>query len=72
MDVIVVGAGASGIIAALKLSEKNNVTLLEKNDKCGKKILITGNGKCNYWNKDILICNFQYFHQSFYMGIILF
>ena len=53
MDVIVVGAGASGIIAALKASENNNVILLEKNDKCGKKILITGNGKCNYWNSNI-------------------
>ncbi len=53
MDVIVIGAGASGIIAALKLSKKANVTLLEKNDKSCKKILITGNGKCNYWNSNI-------------------
>lgn len=53
MDVIVIGAGASGAIAALKLSEKAKVTLLEKNDKCAKKILITGNGRCNYWNKNI-------------------
>ncbi len=53
MDVIVIGAGASGIIAALRLNKKANVTLLEKNDKCCKKILITGNGKCNYWNSNI-------------------
>jgi len=53
MDVIVVGAGASGIIAALRLAEKVSVTLLEKNDKCAKKILITGNGRCNYWNANI-------------------
>ena len=59
MNVIVVGAGASGIIAALKLSEKNNVTLLEKNDKCAKKILITGNGKCNYWNSNIDVSKYN-------------
>lgn len=59
MDVIVVGAGASGIIAALKLGEKCKVTLLEKNDKCGKKILITGNGRCNYWNKNIEVSKYN-------------
>ena len=51
--VIVIGGGAAGIIAALKASEKNEVILLEGNDKIGKKILLTGNGKCNYWNDDI-------------------
>ena len=59
MDVIVVGAGASGIIAALKASKRANVTLLEKNDKSCKKILITGNGKCNYWNSNIDISKYN-------------
>jgi len=59
MNAIVIGAGASGIVAAFKLSEKANVTLLEKNDKCCKKILITGNGKCNYWNKNIDISKYN-------------
>jgi len=52
-NVIVIGGGASGLIAAIyasKLGKK--VTILEKNKSCGKKILITGNGKCNYWNSD--------------------
>ena len=57
--VVVIGAGASGIIAALKASEKNEVILLDGNDKCGKKILLTGNGKCNYWNQSITIQNYQ-------------
>ena len=59
MNIIVVGAGASGIIAALRLSQKYDVTLLEKNDRCCKKILITGNGKCNYWNKNIDIFKYN-------------
>lgn len=57
--VVVIGAGASGIIAALKASEKNEVILLDSNDKCGKKILLTGNGRCNYWNSNIDISNYQ-------------
>ncbi|MBQ6999245.1 MAG: aminoacetone oxidase family FAD-binding enzyme [Clostridia bacterium] len=48
--VAVVGAGAAGIVAALKASKKHRVVLLDGNDKCGKKILLTGNGRCNYWN----------------------
>lgn len=51
--VIVIGAGASGVIAALKASEKNEVILVDSNDKIGKKILLTGNGRCNYWNEFI-------------------
>lgn len=53
MKVVVIGGGASGILAALKASEHADVTLIERNNKIGKKILITGNGKCNFWNKEI-------------------
>ena len=50
-NVIVIGAGASGLIAAIYAKSKgNNVILLEKNEICGKKILATGNGRCNFWN----------------------
>ena len=57
--IVVVGAGASGIIAALKASEKHDVILVDGNDKIGKKILLTGNGRCNYWNEDIDIKNYH-------------
>lgn len=53
--VVVVGGGASGLVAAIQASRDHEVILLEANDKCGKKILLTGNGKCNYWNSDISI-----------------
>ncbi len=53
MKVIVIGGGPSGIIAALCASTKHQVTLLEGNDKTGKKLLLTGNGRCNYWNSFI-------------------
>ena len=56
--VIVVGAGASGMLASLSASLNNEVILLDGNDKCGKKILVTGNGRCNYWNEDINISKY--------------
>lgn len=53
--VVVVGAGPAGMMAAIKSAEKgNSVTLIEKNDKLGKKMFITGKGRCNVTsNKDI-------------------
>jgi len=57
--VVVIGAGASGMIAAILASKNNNAILLESNDKCGKKILLTGNGRCNYWNEDINITKYN-------------
>ena len=55
--VTVIGAGAAGLMASIYLKEqavKNNhdleVVVLEKNDRVGKKILSTGNGKCNFSN----------------------
>jgi len=49
--VIIVGGGASGMIAAIAASRKGaNVVILERNPRVGKKILVTGNGRCNFTN----------------------
>ncbi len=51
MNIAVIGGGASGMMASIAASEKqNNVYLFEKKDRVGKKILSTGNGKCNFTN----------------------
>lgn len=57
--VIIIGGGASGLTAAIKASKNYEVTIIEKNEKLGKKILITGNGKCNYWNENQDINNYH-------------
>jgi hypothetical protein len=51
----VVGGGASGLIAAYFASSNSSVTLFEKQKKIGRKILVTGNGRCNITNKNINI-----------------
>lgn len=58
--VIIIGAGASGLVAAIYAAKyKNEVLLFERNASCGKKILITGNGRCNYWNENQEITNYH-------------
>lgn len=50
-SVIVVGGGAAGLMAAYACAKNGNaVTLIEKNEKLGKKIYITGKGRCNLTN----------------------
>lgn len=51
--VVVIGGGVSGLISSIYASINNDVIILERLDSLGKKILVTGNGRCNYWNSDI-------------------
>lgn len=51
MQVIVIGGGASGLLASSMIAERgHDVTVLEKNEKTGKKLYITGKGRCNVTN----------------------
>ena len=53
MKIGIIGGGASGAFLAIRLKEKNSsleVSIIERNDKLLKKILVTGNGRCNYAN----------------------
>lgn len=56
-DIAIIGGGAAGVACAIKLKQvlgnNINVTILEKQSRIGKKILMTGNGKCNITNTDI-------------------
>ena len=60
MKIGIIGGGASGLMSAIMACNgKNEVTIYEKNNKCGKKILITGNGRCNYFNNDFTINHYN-------------
>jgi len=49
--ILIVGGGASGLMAGcIAASNQANVTIIEGNNRIGKKILATGNGRCNYTN----------------------
>ena len=58
-QILVIGAGASGMMAAISAAKRGGeVTIYEKTDRVGKKILATGNGKCNLSNKDMDLSNY--------------
>lgn len=71
--VIVVGGGPAGIMAALSASKNNEVILIERNSEIGKKLKLTGGGRCNITNNrsiedffDKVINNEKFLYSSFY------
>ena len=69
-NVVIIGGGAAGLIAAIYASKKNKVTLIERNNCLGKKILITGNGRCNYYNENQNISKYHSENEEFIKNII--
>lgn len=61
----VVGGGASGLIAALFASERSVVTVFEKQKKIGRKLLVTGNGRCNISNSGISAARYHGHYPDF-------
>ena len=60
MKIIVVGGGCSGVVAAINAKNKDNeVVILERNNTLLKKLLLTGNGRCNYFNEIYSIDNYH-------------
>jgi predicted Rossmann fold flavoprotein len=71
--VIIIGGGPAGMMAAVIASSKHDVVLIEKNEKLGRKLFITGKGRCNITNaKDIgdffehIPCNPHFLYSSLY------
>jgi len=60
MKVIVIGGGAAGMMAAITAAQNgNSVTILERNEKLGKKIYITGKGRSNVTNAGDMVTIFN-------------
>ena len=58
-DAVVIGAGAAGLMCAAEAAKRGRrVLLLEHNDRIGRKILISGGGRCNFTNLDVTPKNF--------------
>lgn len=60
----IIGGGPSGMMAAIAIKRANpkiKVVLLEKKESLGKKLLATGNGRCNFTNQDLLV---KYYHSQ--------
>jgi len=54
-DVAIIGGGPAGIMAAISASQNNqNIILIEKNSSLGKKLLLTGDGRCNITNQNFI------------------
>lgn len=71
--VIVVGAGPAGIMAALSASKNNEVILIERNNEIGKKLKLTGGGRCNITNNrdieeffDKIVTNKKFLYSALY------
>lgn len=70
-DVAIIGAGPAGIMAAITAAKRGNeVLLIEKNEVLGRKILATGNGRCNLTNKNITTDRYHGSNELFIQTIL--
>ena len=70
MRIGIIGGGFSGVISSLFIKGNNEITILERNNDILKKLLITGNGRCNYFNKDMNINHFHSNNEEYLKDII--
>ncbi|MFR8028473.1 NAD(P)/FAD-dependent oxidoreductase [Eisenbergiella massiliensis] len=68
-EIGIIGGGASGLMAAISAAQADSsgsckITVLEKKDRVGKKLLATGNGKCNLTNLSFSVENPQQYYRS--------
>lgn len=70
-DIAIIGAGPAGIMAAITAKQNGaSVVLIEKNEAIGRKILATGNGRCNITNKFISVENYHGSNPEFISGVL--
>lgn len=71
MNAAVIGGGASGMIAAIALAERGaNVSIFEHMPRMGRKLLITGSGRCNISNTDMSLSHFHGGNEHVYEAVL--
>lgn len=73
MNIGIIGGGAAGMFISILIKREKpywNVTIYERNDRVGKKLLVTGNGRCNYTNVVMDKANFHSSNIEFPMKIL--
>lgn len=69
-DLAIIGAGPAGIMAAITASETQKVVLIEKNARLGRKILATGNGRCNITNRHTDVAHYHGGNTTFIKAVL--
>lgn len=70
-DIVVVGGGASGLMVAIVAARRGrSVSIIEYKERVGKKILATGNGRCNYTNSNMDISCFRSDNINFVSSVL--
>jgi len=70
-DLIIVGGGSCGIVSAIKAKDLSiDVAIIDSSDRVGKKLLITGNGRCNLTNEKLSLSRFHSDNNNFFKDII--
>ena len=59
MNIAIIGGGAAGLMAALTVPPQHQVLLLERQSRVGRKLLATGNGRCNLSNQNLTPANYH-------------
>lgn len=69
-EVAIIGGGPAGLMAAIQASKKARVILIEKNEILGRKILATGNGRCNLTNRFVDVSRYHGGNSDFIKDIL--
>lgn len=70
-DVIIIGAGASGLVCGIEAAKRGkSICILEQKEKAGKKLYATGNGRCNFGNKNLTLSNYHCVSNAYDMEML--
>jgi len=61
IDIAIIGAGAAGLFAAANLKINGKIIVFEKNKTAGRKLLLTGSGRCNFTNASPLLAFLKHY-----------